>query len=261
MKKSLITLLFVILMPAAGWSVENTAPQLENSPQVKIPVADRVESAAIRFNRFNILLRDSKIKRPEARTVLNALLGDLSQDYSKHGGKSFSRKEWVFPLAGYNQRAITGGRNKGYIASGYDYFAGNRHGGHPSFDIFIRDRNQDSVDDCAGQQVNVLSMTGGIVVALEEKWERGSKLRGGVYLWIYDPANNLLVYYAHNSKLFVGIGDLVKPGDILATVGRSGLNAAKRRSPTHLHMTVLEIKNGRPVPLNVYPDLVASRKM
>jgi hypothetical protein len=49
--------------------------------------------------------------------------------------------------------------------------------------------------------------------------------------------------------------------DLLATVGRSGLNAAKRRSPTHLHLTVLEMKNGRPLPLNVYRDLVTSRKM
>jgi murein DD-endopeptidase MepM/ murein hydrolase activator NlpD len=248
-------------MPIAAWSGEVATSQSDNSTLVKNPVVADVESTAVRFNRFNTLLRDGKIRKSEAKISLNALLDELRQDFLNKGGKDYSRKEWVFPLAGYDQRAITGGRNKGYISSGYDYFTGNRHGGHPSFDIFIRDRNQDSNDDRSGELVKVLSMTGGIVVAMEEKWERGSKLRGGAYIWIYDPVNNLLVYYAHNSKLFVSLGDMVKPGDLLATVGRSGLNAAKRRSPTHLHLTVLEIKNGRPVPLNVYPDLVSSRKM
>ncbi len=261
MKKSLITLFLITLMPAAGWSAEVAVPQTDNNALVKIPVAENAESVAVRFNSFNTLVRDGKIRKSEAITRLNTLLDELSLYYSKNGGKNYSRKEWVFPLAGYDQKAITGGRNKGYMASGYDYFTGNRHGGHPSFDIFIRDRNQDSNDDRTGEQVKVLSMTGGIVVAMEDKWEQGSKLRGGIYLWVYDPANNMLVYYAHNSKVFVGLGDIVKPGDVLATVGRSGLNAAKRRSPTHLHLTVLEMKNGRPVPVNVYRDLVQAQKI
>ena len=260
MKNTLLVLLFVVLIPIAGWSTDIVAPQLDKNTPVALSVDVKPESAAVRFNRFNTLLRDGKIGRNQAGTDLNILLGELRGDYYGRAGKDFSRREWVFPLAGYDHRAITGGRNKGYIASGYDYFTGNRHGGHPSFDIFIRDRNQDSNDDRTGQQVNVLSLTGGVVVALEEKWERGSKLKGGMYLWVYDPANNLLVYYAHNSKLFVGLGDIVKPGDVLATVGRSGLNAAKRRSPTHLHLTVLDVKSGRPLPLNVYRDLVSSLK-
>jgi peptidoglycan LD-endopeptidase LytH len=227
-KKSLLTLFIITLMPVAGWSVEVSVPQPDNNALVKIPVDENAESVAVRFNSFNTLLRDGKIRKSEAITGLNTLLDELSQYYSKNGGKNYSRKEWVFPLAGYDQKAITGGRIKGYMASGYDYFTGNRHGGHPSFDIFIRDRNQDSIDDRTGQQVKVLSMTGGIVVAMEEKWERGSKLRGGIYLWVYDPANKMLVYYAHNSKLFVGLGDIVKPGDVLATVGRSGVERRQK---------------------------------
>ena len=103
--------------------------------------------------------------------------------------------------------------------------------------------------------VSVLSMTGGIVVALEKGWQQGSELRGGNYLWVYDPGSDLLVYYAHNDKLFVDLGTMVKPGDLLATVGRSGLNASKRRSPTHLHFSVLRLKNGQPVPVPVYGEL------
>ena len=214
-----------------------------------------------RFNEFNNHVRDGKVGRVAAAKSLNTLLKELKEEYYRRGGVDFPKNGWVFPLAGYDAHSITGGRNKGYIASGYDYFSGNRHGGHPSFDIFIRDRNQDTLDDRLGQPVRVLSLGGGIVVAMEKEWEQGSKLKGGRYLWVYDPANNLLVYYAHNSKLLVELGAVVKPGDLLATVGRSGLNAAKRRSPTHLHLTVLEIKNSKPVPLNVYNDLVRARKV
>jgi murein DD-endopeptidase MepM/ murein hydrolase activator NlpD len=169
------------------------------------------------------------------------------------------KSAWAFPLAGYDARAIGGGRRHGYSARGYDFFSGNRHGGHPSLDIFIRDRNQDGLDDSSDASVKVLSVTGGIVVALEREWLPRSRLRGGRYLWIYDPANDLLVYYAHNAELSVGLGDVVKPGDVLASVGRSGYNAAKGRSSTHLHLTAVRVQGGRVVPLDIYRDLKRAR--
>ncbi len=164
-------------------------------------------------------------------------------------------------MEGYDAKSLSRAGDKGYIPSGYDYFGGNRHGGHPSFDIFIRDRNQDGLDDLSGMPVKVLSLGCGMVVAMECQWTQGSTLRGGKYIWVYDPGNELLVYYAHNGNLAVGLGDIVKPGQLLGTVGRSGLNAANPRSPTHLHLTVLAIKVGRPSPLNVYQDLVGAGKV
>lgn len=207
------------------------------------------------FNAFNSLIRDGRIGKETARRELSGRLAAIRSDYYRRGGKNFSATEWVFPLAGYDTRAIDRGRNHGFVSSGYDYFSGNRHGGHPAYDIFIRDRNQDSRDDRSGRPVQVLSMTGGVVVALEKGWLNGSRLRGGNYIWIYDPGNSLLIYYAHNEELFIEPGTLVKPGDLLATVGRSGLNAARRRSPTHLHFSVLRITHGRPVPIPVYSEL------
>jgi len=99
--------------------------------------------------------------------------------------------------------------------------------------------------------VNVLSMTGGVVVALEGEWQSTSSLRGGRYIWIYDPDEDGLVYYAHNATIKVAVGDVVKPGDGIATVGRSGLNAFKKRSPTHLHLTYLQIRDGYPRPVRI----------
>jgi murein DD-endopeptidase MepM/ murein hydrolase activator NlpD len=212
--------------------------------------------AAVRFNVLNSRVRDGGISREAARNELKPLLAELRREYYRKGAADYRKDAWVFPLAGHGVRAMAGGRNKGYVASGYDYFSGNRHGGHPSFDIFINDRNQDCLEDRSGKPVRVLSLTGGIVVALEREWQPGSALRGGKYLWIYDPANDLLVYYAHNSELYVELGDVVKPGDQLAIVGRSGYNAMKRRSPSHLHLTVLHVRDGLPIPVNVHRELV-----
>ena len=207
------------------------------------------------FNTFNNLIRDGGINKGAARAELSGRLEVIRTDYYKRGGRDYSSAEWVFPVAGCNTSAINKGRKHGFVSSGYDYFSGNRHGGHPAYDIFIHDRNQNSREDRNGKAVSVLSMTGGIVVALEKEWRIGSKLRGGKYIWVFDPTNNLLVYYAHNEELFVELGTIVTPGDLLATVGRSGRNAAKRRSPTHLHFSVLNSISGHPLPVPIYQKL------
>ena len=213
-------------------------------------------SASLQFNALNSRIRDNRISRSAARGELVRLLADIRNEYYRSGGIDYPASDWVFPLQGYDVRAVGGGRRHGYVPRGYDFYSGNRHGGHPSYDIFIRDHNHDSYDDRSGTAVPVLSITGGVVVALEREWERGSRLRGGRYIWVYDPANDLLVYYAHHSDISVTLGDIVKPGEVLGTVGRSGWNAAKKRSPTHLHLTVLHVTGGQVTPLNVYRDLV-----
>ncbi len=208
------------------------------------------------FNRLNTLVRDGKIDRQAAREELFRLIPLLKEYYYQNGGKNYPQSDWVFPLKGYTARAIAGGKGHGYEPRGYNFFAGNRHRAHPALDIFIRDRDQDQRDVRTGAFVPVLSLTGGIVVALETSWEPGSLLRGGKYLWIYDPASDALVYYAHNRQLTVGLGAIVSPGDPIALVGRTGLNAYKKRSPTHLHITALKLGNGTLTPVNLYPLLL-----
>jgi hypothetical protein len=217
--------------------------------------ANPLSAACDRFNALNNRIRDNQVDGRSARIELKRLLTEVREEYYRAGGSDFARSAWVFPLEGYDVRAIGGGRRHGYSASGYDFYSGNRHGGHPSYDIFIRDRNRDSLDDRSGRPVKVRSLTGGVVVALEPGWQTGSRLRGGRYLWIYDPASDLLVYYAHNGELSVGLGEIVKPGDVLGSVGRSGWNAAKGRSPTHLHLTVVQVADGKVRPVAVYQDL------
>ena len=213
------------------------------------------------FNTLNSRIRDGRVAKEQAQEQLGKLIGQIRSEYYASGGPDYPESTWVFPVQGYDVKAIGGIGDKDYQLGGYDYLDGNRHAGHPSLDIFIRDRHQRGLDDRTGQPVQVLSITGGVVVALEKQWDPACDLRGGKYVWIYDPAAAVLVYYAHNSEVLVEVGDLVRPGDILARVGRTGKNAWPRRSPTHLHLTCLSLATGRPVPRNIYRELVGSRSL
>ncbi len=210
----------------------------------------------IDFNALNVKIRDRQINKAKGLEQLQRLLPGIKKYYYAHASKEYASDAWVFPLSGYNAKAIGGKNGNGYIASGYDYFDGNKHGGHPAHDIFIRDKDQDANDDVAHKPVSVLSMTGGIVIALETNWDSTSDQRGGNFIWIFEPIGNNLFYYAHNNKVFVKLGDIVKPGDVIATVGRTGLNAHKKRSPTHLHLMQLQLgKASYPRPVNCYDQL------
>ena len=232
-----------------------SAPLPENEGPSEPSLSSPRSRPCVAFNELDKKIRDGRISRSAARTELAGLLPALKDYYYEAGGRNFGHTEWVFPVEGYTARAI-GGKGRGYKAKGYDYFDGNRHKAHPSHDIFIRDRNRDQLDDTTRKPVKVLSMTGGVVVATEPSWQPDSGLRGGKYIWIYDPADNALIYYAHNRELLVSPGDIVKPGDPIAVIGRTGLNAAKPRSPTHLHITYLKVKDGYPVPVDIYRNLV-----
>jgi peptidoglycan LD-endopeptidase LytH len=161
------------------------------------------------------------------------------------------------PLEGYRpSRSIGGKKGSGYTAKGYDYFDGKRHHAHPAHDIFIRDGNLDSLDDRTGKPVRVLSVTAGIVTGIETHWNKGSDLRGGIYVLIYRPATQDLFYYAHLRAVLVRLGDCVGPGQAIGEVGRTGKNASLSKSPTHLHFEQLRFVDAYPRPLNPYEQLV-----
>jgi murein DD-endopeptidase MepM/ murein hydrolase activator NlpD len=208
------------------------------------------------FDALYASIRDGKIARDVARPIVRELLPQIAQDFYARGGKDASKDAWRFPVDGYAANSIGGANGSGYLPNGYDWFEGYKSKGHPGHDIFIRDRNQDALDDATGKPVNVLSISSGIVVAYSPDWTAGSVLRGGRYLCIYDPSQNGIFYYAHQGRLQVKPGDIVSPGQVIATVGRSGRNAAAPRSPTHLHVMFLAVDDGDyPRPRDIYQDL------
>ncbi|MHB9154577.1 MAG: M23 family metallopeptidase [Endomicrobiales bacterium] len=200
-------------------------------------------------------VRDNKIEKYRAMKILREMRPLLDRYFSEHGGLAAPKSKWVFPLK-YGVRNI----EKYYVANRYDFFSSIRRNDHPALDLFIRDRDQDSRDDKTGRPVEVLSMSAGVVVAKSAVWEPGSAYRGGNYLWIYDPVTKALFYYAHLRDVFANVGDVVKPGTGIATVGRTGKNACKKRSRTHLHIMYLRYpENGYPHPRRIYTELLKSR--
>lgn len=190
-----------------------------------------------KFNALNTQIRDNSIQKDDAKKQLKALLNSIRLQASE---ESAAPGNWIFPLNTYGKKAIGGKNGNGYISAGYNFLDGNKHGGHPAHDIFIVDKNLDSRDDKTGQKIEVKAALSGIVVALEASWNPGSNLRGGKYVMVFHPAQNLISYYAHLDSVQVVIGQKLIAGGTVGILGRSGLNAFKKRSPTHLHLMVLK---------------------
>ncbi|MBD1394094.1 M23 family metallopeptidase [Mucilaginibacter glaciei] len=223
-----------------------------------IAVTARAQDArlvCLKINDLNTKILNSIISRPEAARQFKALIIQLSE-YLPINDDII----WTFPLQGYTASAIGGTNGNGYSDKGYNFLDGNKHAAHPAHDIFIKDKNQDGLDDRTMKAVNVLAVADGIVIACNDKWLPESSLRGGKFIWIYHRSQHSISYYAHNSSILVTPGDIVKAGQKIAEVGRTGLNAYKKRSPTHLHFSAFALAGGLPVPYNPYQQLLKSVK-
>lgn len=207
------------------------------------------------FDALYLKIRDGLIAKPEAQNEIANLVPQIKKYYTVHGVEG-SDSSFTFPVRGYNYKHIGGNNGDGYITAGYDFFDGNKHGGHPAFDIFIYDKDQDCLDDSTGKSVDIMAITSGIIISAVAEWDTASQVRGGVCFILYDPLNDRIYYYAHNSHNYVRTGDIVKKGQLVAVMGRSGLNAYKKRSPTHLHIMCMKIeKNGDMSFVNIWNDL------
>jgi murein DD-endopeptidase MepM/ murein hydrolase activator NlpD len=210
---------------------------------------------AFEWHFLYLKIRDSQISKEEALARLRALEPLLKDRYLKSWSRKLEDRS-SFPLKGYGPSAIGGKDGSGYQPEGYDFFDGNRHKGHPGHDIFIRDKNQDGFDDSKQKPVEVVSISTGIVVSINLNWEPSNPIRGGNYVWIYDPIRNRYYYYAHLNEIFVKVGNIVFKGDRLGTLGRTGAKAYPKSSPTHLHFQVLQSVDGYPKPINPYMELI-----
>jgi murein DD-endopeptidase MepM/ murein hydrolase activator NlpD len=146
-----------------------------------------------------------------------------------------------FPVLGKDGRAV-GSR-----------FGSERDGGQ---------REHHGIDILAPRGTPVLSAGDGVVtrVAVTDI--------GGRVVWVWDPARELALYYAHLDTQDVSAGARVRAGDTLGTVGNTG-NA--RTTVPHLHFGIYDRRDGpidpmpfvheppaAPAPLVADPDAVGT---
>lgn len=208
-------------------------------------------------------VREARISKQDAidsmKDFTNNLWDFMESRVKANKIKKYSDNEWVFPVKGYTPGAIGGYGGSGYVPTGFDFFEQNS-GGHPAHDIFIDDDNQDCLDDDTGEPVEILSMSGGIVVEIRKNWDPTMMdIKGGNIVYVYDNFTNGLFYYAHMKNVNVSVGNFVKPGTSLGTMGRTGKNAYPSRSPTHLHIMYVRTFDGDLRPENIYNDLLKAK--
>ncbi|MEO8665335.1 MAG: M23 family metallopeptidase [Ignavibacteria bacterium] len=208
-------------------------------------------------------VRDGNLSRTDAIDSLyrftNQLWDFMEANIKSKKIKKYSDEEWVFPVRGYGPGAIGGYNGSGYITAGFDFFDKNSDG-HPAHDIFINDGDHDCNDDNTGSPVEILSMSGGIVVETRKIWAPDmTDIKGGKIVYVYDNFTNGFFYYAHLKDVYVNTGDLVKPGTTLGIMGRTGKNAYPSRSPTHLHIMYVRSFDGDLRPENIYNDLLKAK--
>jgi murein DD-endopeptidase MepM/ murein hydrolase activator NlpD len=223
----------------------------------KIPRAE----AAARFRQLCAEIAVEAGAAPMAVPPRPAAASTAPRQVPRAGAPADAGAPWVFPLRGYTWRAIGGTNGNGYSDKGYRYLDGNRHLAHPAHDIFIADKDQDQMDDRTGKPVDVLAVADGVVIACCDTWAVGSALRGGKYIWLYHPGSGTFTYYAHNRMILVVPGDVVRQGQKIAEVGRTGFNAYPHRSPTHLHFSSFRLVDGLPVPFNGFAELKKAKTL
>jgi hypothetical protein len=221
---------------------------------------DKMQTYCDTFRQIQMDIRVCAISPDSARLAFQTVMRDIKTLYRKDSCQVIDSSYFVYPVKCYIPTESIGGNGRGYRAEGFDLFDMEAKGSHPAHDLFVHDKNQDMIDDRTWRPIDVLAFTSGVVVATETSWHYKSDLRGGNWIWIYDPCLDGLFYYAHNNIVNVQPGQWVNAGEKISEMGRSGFNAYKKRSPTHLHLMYLKLnQDNLPEPGNTLDWLLNAR--
>lgn len=210
-----------------------------------------------RWSKTDDLIWSTKISRDAAVDSISRYV-PLAVKFCKENGVQFTkRKDWIFPMKGYTKISYRRDGND-YIDDKFDYFQGGESHGHPAHDIFILDIDANTIEDSTGKQVDALAMVSGVVFWIVSDWKPGDFGRGGNSVKLFDPETQAMFYYSHLDSVTVKVGDIVKAGDKVGTIGRTGRKAVKGK--THLHIAYYPITDGEPIPEDFIVDLYKAEK-
>ncbi|HUE22122.1 MAG TPA: M23 family metallopeptidase, partial [Bryobacteraceae bacterium] len=107
-----------------------------------------------------------------------------------------------------------------------------------------------AIDLFASEGAAVYSVSRGIVILADRDWSPDSLFsttsrKGGNAVIVFDPDRDRFYRYCHMSTVQVSAGDLVAAGQIVGSVGHSGLNASQPGHGHHLHFETNEYLEGR----------------
>ncbi len=208
-------------------------------------------SVFVRYKQLLVDIREMNISPVEAERRFKVLASTLREAYPNTLDND-QISSFVFPLTRSNYSAV-GGSGTGFYVRKFNLFDQKVSGSHPAHDIFIYDPDQDCVDNRKKDFVDIVSVGHGVVLAVEQNWADTSAYKGGNYVWVFDVERGGFWYYAHHRKVVVEAGQIVRPGDKLGEVGRTGFNAKSKRSDTHLHLMYLDLDDDfYPTPKNYY---------
>lgn len=139
--------------------------------------------------------------------ALLAAFAFVFSSYGKERSVSEISKSLVFPVAG----------NKSKIGSFWGEVRGGGTRKHRGIDIF------------ASKGTPLLAVADGVVTSV------GNGPISGKTVWLRTSGHGITAYYAHLDKQKVKVGQRVRKGDVIGTVGKTG-NA--RTTPAHLHFGI-----------------------
>lgn len=222
--------------------------------------AINAQSIFERWHKTDQLIRDRKIDEDDAMDSIKMYVKLGVKEFRAYGIPGTKRSDWVFPMSDFTWSSYrTDGKD--YKDRFFSYFQGGEFKGHPAHDIFVLDKDTNTFEDSTGRQVPAIAMVTGIVISTYGTWFRADFLRSGNYIKLFDPESKAMFYYSHLDSVFVKPGDIVKAGDKIGYIGRTGRKAI--RGKTHIHIGYYKIDDdGEPIPEDIIEDLyLAQSKM
>jgi murein DD-endopeptidase MepM/ murein hydrolase activator NlpD len=107
-----------------------------------------------------------------------------------------------------------------------------------------------AIDLFAPEGAAVYAVSRGMVVLADRDWSLASLFsttsrKGGNAVIVFDPDHDRFYRYCHMSTVEVAAGEIVAAGQIVGSVGHSGLNASQPGHGHHLHFETNEYLEGR----------------
>lgn len=193
------------------------------------------------FQELIFLIQQRKIEPSTAQINFQRIIDSLRRE---NGNIRYVQEpKPIFPLKGYTLATSYKPTMSKYTDTLYNFFE-KALNIHPAIDLFIKDKNKDGIDDITKKQVAVVSITEGVVIAVNKNKELGD-------IWVYDFYNHALIYYAFCQKINVHVGDRLGSGTQIASVGIRGKQQCKKGAGTRLHVMILSLgEDNLPQPMN-----------